>query len=175
MNYTLHGKDYNESHFSYQPLINAFKTYIANYSVVTGERSVEYWCKEVGNEQTKLTIEGRNQYCHLGSSFCPTPDFNEEHLERNLKFHNYVIKKDQMWDAGLKGLGVDFGIYRGSLPGPASGGRYAGLPVDYDIKAISRLSEVRTEDLKALKERLVQSIEKSEEIQKSGQMMLYPQ
>lgn len=49
---------------------------------------------KVGKEQKMLTIKGRNRYCHLTRSFYPGPDFKEEHLERNLKFYNFVADKD---------------------------------------------------------------------------------
>jgi hypothetical protein len=83
-------EDGNEKHFSYQPLMDKLQTYVTNYDRWNYEKCVDYWCKEVGKEQFMLTIEGRNQYCHLTRSFAPKPDFNEEHLERNLKFYNYV-------------------------------------------------------------------------------------
>ncbi len=86
VNYTLNSEERNEKHFSYQPLMDKLQTYVTNYDRWNYEKCVDYWCKEVGKEQFMLTIEGRNQYCHLTRSFAPRPDFNEEHLERN----NYV-------------------------------------------------------------------------------------
>ena len=173
VHYTLNGEKHHEKHFDFQPLIKALDTYVKNYDSWSYEKCVDYWCKEVGKEQFKLTIEARNQYCHLTRSFDPVPDFNEEHLVRNLKFYNYVTNREQIWGSRLVGLGTDFGILRGAAlglparPRGAGGGRWARI----DLTAISRLCEVRTEDLMALKERLVLSIQKSEEIQKSRQMI----
>lgn len=167
--YTLNGKEYTESHFSYQPLIEKLETYVTNYDSWGYDECKNYWCKEVGKEQFMLTIEGRNQYCHLTRSFDPKPDFNEEHLERNLKFYNYVNEVMEIWDSRLIGLGTDFGVARG---GDAYGNAEAACAVrPTDAAAIRRLCEVRTKDLAALKERLELSIQKSEENQKSHQMI----
>jgi len=173
VHFTLNGKQCNEKHFSYQPLIDTLQTYVTKYDSWDYKKQMDYWCKEVGREQFMLTIEGRNQYCHLTRSFDPKLDFDEEHLERNLTFYNYIKNKEQVWDSGLIGLGVDFGILRASSRWTGRGvtGLGGDLAGNIDFSAISRLCEVRTKDLAALKERLELSIQKSKENQKSHQMI----
>lgn len=170
VNFTLNGKQCNEKHFSYQPLIDKLRTYVTNFYSWDYNKRVDFWCKEVGKEQFMLTVEGRNQYCHLTRSFYPKPDFKEEHLERNLTFYNYLKNKEQVWDSGLIGLGTDFGILRWCC-GRGLGNEDMAVLVDDDFAAISRLCEVRTKDHAALKERLELSSQNSEEKQKSHQMI----
>ncbi len=176
VSYTLKGKKYKESHFSYQPLIDALNRYsylyFCYYYPVFGDEEEDldedsvtrFWCEDVGSEQLMLTIEGRNQYCHLTRSLYGDilPTFDEEVLGRNLKFSSMGEDKELVWDSRLVGLGTNFAILRDEVdkalctdlnqdPGES---RYSSK----DGIAIERLSKVRTQDLLLLRNKLEESI-----------------
>ena len=83
------------------------------------------------------------------------PAFNEETLPRNLNVRDFQTGRDLSWFplvvSASSGFGVDFAVWRGTVPGQAAtdGGRGGplGWSVGYDLVAVRRLNTVRTNDL----------------------------
>ena len=162
MTYTFENKTVNESHFNFNPLISALDTYVTKYNDWSFKECQKHWCGVVGKEQLKLPMHVRHHYCDPEESFYPTPEFNKKELKRSLKIYNYITDKDQVWDAGLVGLGENFGILSRVR------GMFAPLPskhAERDLAAICRLCEVRTKDYNLLKEELMKPLQKSKDIE----------
>lgn len=160
--FTLNGKRHHEKHFDWQPLLNALNTYIENYDYWGVERD-EHWCTVVGQEQQMLPMHVRHHYCNPEEPFNPPPTFNKKELKRTLKFYNYFSEVEEIWNAGLIGLGVHFGILRSAAHFTPATGMPRVAPVSCDLSALRNLCKVRTEDLGLLKIKLLEPIQKLEE------------
>lgn len=166
--YTLNGEKHHEKHFDFQPLINAFDTYVKNNEDWDYKERKRYWFQVIGKKLGMLPMHVRHHYCDPDESFDPTPTFDKKELKRSLKFNNYFKKEWLVWDSGLVGLGVNFGIFRQSLRWASlSSSVLATVAAGVDLAAVSGLCKRRMEDLELLKKQLVQPIQKSDETQES--------
>lgn len=160
LTYTQHGEIKNSKHFDFTPLKTALQEYVDGYNTWNTANNWEAvkaaWMK-VGKAQRDVPVHVVNEYCRKDRSFHPLPAFNEASLPEELTFYNYETDRAEGWfplcDSPSSGLGVDFAVYR---PGPAvaaprmgGGGACA-----FDLAAVSRLDEVRADDLTQSRENL---------------------
>lgn len=162
LKYTQNGKEYCTKHFDLTPLETALKEYVDGYDNWDNTESLGAmkagWMK-IGLEQRDVPAHVIHEYCRRDRSFNPTSTFNEDTLPRGSKFYNFTTLQDEQLLPLVitkdSGLGVNFSLFR--MPRRAAGSpigldvsRMAGTRVRFalDLLAISRLDEVRTEDLK---------------------------
>lgn len=171
VHYTLNGEKHHEKHFDFQPLINALDTYVKNHDGWNKRERKIHWCQAVGKKQGMLPMHVRHHYCDPDESFDPTPTFDKKELKRNLKFYNHVKNEELVWDSGLVGLGINFGISRADSESECGteSGRGA---VEIDLAAVISLCKMRMGELELLKKQLVQSIQKTDELQESYQQII---
>jgi hypothetical protein len=120
----------------------------------------------VGKAQRDVPAHVAHEYCRPDRSFDPTPLFNEPYLPRNLTCSNYFISdRVTSWfplaASNVRGLGVNFALYRGARvrgasmrPGPGCWLQAASVAA-CDLAAVSRLDKVRSYDLTQLSIRLL--------------------
>ena len=119
LSYTLNGETHTETHFSFAVLKEALQTYITQFDNWTGPQREDQWCKGVGKAQLPLPAHVRQHYCGQEKSSHPNPPtFDKKCFKRSLEFVNWVkMGIIELWDDSLTGLGVDFGIGRGTVGG----------------------------------------------------------
>ncbi|MFA6301554.1 MAG: F-box protein [Legionella sp.] len=157
LDYKFNGKTISgEKHFDFKPLFEAYKTHIAN------PLSVSNWLA-VGAAQNELPANIRQELCQQNQTISNTAVFSQEHLNRTLKFFNYVTKKTEVWDANLLNLGKTFAIERcAAVDRPSGVARATGssfLSIDYN--AMITLSQVRAANLAKLKQELQESLDET--------------
>ncbi|MDF1826753.1 MAG: hypothetical protein P1U39_00515 [Legionellaceae bacterium] len=143
----------NKLTFDFNSLITALDTYVTNYDRWNWHDRDAAWLK-VGQAQRDVPVHIANEYCRPDRSFHPCPEFNERTLPRVFTFDNYVTSCNSWFplSAGSSGLGVDCGLIRCVAPNarPAGGPRYSrqdSFVASVDLRAVTRLDEVRTADL----------------------------
>lgn len=156
LTYTQHGKTIAGSkYFDITPLKAAYEDYIRIYTVWeqanhpdAGRDAVVTAWMTVGKAQRDLPVHYVNEYFRLDRSFHPTPTFNEEELPRILTLKNWRTNEVKpLFPLRLtesSGLGVDF-AFTGRWGVPAGWGGTASALID--LAAVTRLDEVRTNDL----------------------------
>ena len=161
LTYTQHGKTITDSkHFDITPLKTAYEDYIRIYTAWeqadhpnTGRAAVVAAWMSVGKAQRDLPVHYVNEYFRTDGSFHPTPAFNEETLPRELTFVNWIVgKTERLFPLVLtdsSGLGVNFAFMRAERAGGVGcmWWRRSGHLASLDLAAITRLDEVRTNDL----------------------------
>lgn len=146
--YQLKGVMHNEHHFSLQPLITAFSTYVENYPVYTKDQKKLNWCAVVGPLQALVPAHIRHHYCDRDDVFWHRPDFQKLKLKRSLGIYNFVLHKFQLWTESLNGLGLDFGIYAEAAKGSpccAGDGREMSGRLRGNLMNLIGLDTMRTE------------------------------
>lgn len=165
LTYTQHGEIKNSKHFDFTPLKTALQEFVngydAWYAAGNWVAMKAAWMK-LGKAQRDLPVHVANEYCRKDRSFDPLPAFNEASLPEELTFYNFETDRDELWfplsDSPSSGLGVDCAVGRGRGDARGRGrGLAAGTWVFVavvDLAAVSRLDEVRTDDLTQSRENL---------------------
>ncbi len=158
--YSQAGQDHRSAHFDFKPLKEAYQRYFAGFDARNWVAMHTAW-RDVGKAQRDFPAHVAQEYCRLDRSFDPRPEFNEATLPRVLTFNNWTTDTLDSWfplTASNSGLGFNFALIRAAgqwgghvgLVGPAAAIVHAGI----DFGAITRLDEVRTDDLTQLREHL---------------------
>ena len=159
--YNQAGQEHRSAHFDFTPLKEAYQRYLAGYEAWYAAQNLAamdaaWW--DVGKAQRNVPAHVAQEYCRPDRSFDPRPEFNEATLPRVLTFYNWTTGRDDSWfplAASNSGLGFDFALIRGREPEPVPlgllGERHAPR---LDLAAITRLDEVRTDDLTLSREHL---------------------
>jgi hypothetical protein len=169
-----------EKHYDFSPLIEALQTYVNHYNdwyaTDNFDAMINQWSKVVGLAQRYVPAHVAQHYCDPDESFDKTPQFNKKTFKRALEFYNYITGKREFWFAPVSstsGLGVNFGICRGSTPGTATGRRrWARGRAEVDSAAMTALCKVRTLDLVPLMQRLEGPIQKPDADHDSPQSVI---
>jgi hypothetical protein len=156
--YELEGRQINESHFDFDPLLNALETYLKNC------KDKSAWAA-IGEAQRRLPVHVVNEYCYPSRSFHPTPNFLEKDLPRSISIPGFFPDTTTEWWDRNNHTTVEFGtVSRGSghwwslwdgtqnllrrenhfLPVPAE-------VISVDLSAMRALRDARTADLKKLR------------------------
>jgi hypothetical protein len=117
---------------------------------------------KVGVAQRDVPVHVINEYCRKDRSFDPLPKFNEDKLPRVLIFYNCNTERDEslfpLAVSDSVGLSLDFAVIRALRRATRCGCRGArsadGWRAAIDLAAVTRLDEVRTEDLTLSRENL---------------------
>ena len=146
----------NKLQFDFHSLLTALEIYVTHYDRWYTHKRCMAWI-EIGKAQRDVPAHVAHEYCRLGRSFEPCPEFSEENLPRNLNFYNHNTGRVESWfPLDVSGLGIDFALYRGCSFASAfihsEWGRIRAVPVD--LAAIRCLDEVRTTDLTQSRENL---------------------
>ncbi|MDP1602597.1 MAG: hypothetical protein Q8M03_04975 [Legionella sp.] len=172
LTYLQQGEVKQSRHFDFTPLINALKNYVEQFDKRTKNENDEAW-RTVGISQCDLPAHVVHEYCRPDRSFNEFNEpsfheFNEPSLPRVLAFYNLETKRLERWFplpiGENSGLGFDFAIYMGyyEAMGIRRGDEHSlwvmGLR---DLTAVSHLNEVRSADLKQLRNDL--NVAKAEE------------
>ncbi|MDF1827653.1 MAG: hypothetical protein P1U39_05190 [Legionellaceae bacterium] len=144
----------NKLTFDFNSLITALDTYVTNYDRWNWHDRDAAWLK-VGQAQRDVPVHIANEYCRPDRSFHPCPEFNERTLPRVFTFDNYVTSCNSWFplSAGSSGLGVDCGLIRRGAARVGARAERATVrwawpaPIAVDLRAVTRLDEVRTNDL----------------------------
>jgi SidC N-terminal domain len=159
LKYQQNGQTYCSAHFDFAPLKQALRHYIDRY-ILRGAYKFSVidaaWIV-VGKAQRDLPAHVAQEYCRPNRSFHPTPEFNEETLPEDLTFYNHRKKSNDLWfplASSNSGLGFDFALLHGHWPlrgrrlvmGTADSPSTLDM-VMLDLEAVTRLDEVRTDEL----------------------------
>jgi hypothetical protein len=168
LTYVQEGRTYKSKCFDFGPLITALQEYVNGFNNWVDSNNCdamnEAWLK-VGKAQRNVPVHVANEYCREEHSFERSPGFyiNEAALSRSLTFYNLTTGGTESWFplgvSSSSGLGVDFALFRGRLA--ADGARRwapecgpGTLVARVDLAGIIRLNDVRTENLKQLRQAL---------------------
>lgn len=157
------GAKYRSAHFDLTALRTALNAYIDSYVANDWGATEEAWMN-IGKAQHDVPAHVAQEYCRPDRSFYPCPPFNESTLPRVLTFNNWATSRDESWfplSSSNSGLNFNFGLIRGACTAARGGPGESGwlvasgaLWAARDLAAITRLDEVRTEDLKRVLEHL---------------------
>ena len=161
--YQQAGQEHRSAHFDFTPLKEAYQRYFAGYDAWYDAQNwaameAAWW--DVGKAQRNVPAHVAQEYCRPDRSFDPRPEFNEATLPRVLTFYNWTTGRDDSWfplAASNSGLGFDFALMRGGLTMGRGLRTMRGTRVCSrrgDLAAITRLDEVRTDDLTLSREHL---------------------
>lgn len=163
LHYQQNGKHYQFAHFDFTPLTQALQTYSNGYNewIKTSNWSaMEAAWKEVGLAQREVPAHVAQEYCQKIRPFQPCPMFEEQILTRDLTFYNGMTDTEECWFPLEKdsGIGYDFALIRSwAKDGVRVGSNWDGLtapsmrgknpPIYHDLVAVSKLDEVRSNEL----------------------------
>ncbi len=107
---------------SWQNLIEAFQTYIANYDKWSDKQCRTHWLQQIGGAQLLLPAHVINEYNRPDRSFYPCPEFKELILPRtgmqNWKTHGsskWLLGRDFAWVRGELTSGCVFSAEAGTI------------------------------------------------------------
>ncbi|MFY7698075.1 MAG: hypothetical protein ACOVQX_04585 [Legionella sp.] len=161
--YQQAGQENRSAHFDFTPLKEAYQRYFDGYDAWYDAKNwaaMEAAWLDVGKAQRNVPAHVAQEYCRPDRSFDPRPEFNEATLPRMLTFYNLTTHRDDSWfplAASNSGLGFDFALIRLHSPmvflvlDPLI---RIGRTQPFDLAAITRLDEVRTDDLTLSREHL---------------------
>ncbi len=164
LEYLQGGLEHRSAHFNLTPLKDALQRCVDGYD--NWERTHNWapmkaaWM-EVGILQRDMPVHVVNEYCRPDRSFYPLPAFNEGALPRSLKFYNFETAGEQslfpLVISDSSGLGIDFALIPsearwGGAMGRSWRGHRDSSPCAVELAAISRLDEVRADDLRRSRE-----------------------
>jgi len=150
----------NQHHFDFSPLKTALQTYLDHYETWDWPERETFWCQQIGTLQRHVPAHVAQEYCNKKRSTA----FNSSSFDRSLAFYNYVTGKTDTWwrddESSEFKLGVDYAVAGGQIAGWGGGGvkrgdwrgNGVGGSAAIDLEMITRLCEVRTEDLKKIYE-----------------------
>lgn len=167
ISYRLNNKDYSEKHFNFEPFLSRLEIYQANFKQWPREQRNNYFCTEIGYEQTLFPAHIAQHYCDSEIRSFAFHHFQEEKFFRNLTIH--ADSEPKFWfskPAADSRLGVSYAVTRGSQYGPsgnwAIAREYAMVP-EGDIRGICCLRDQRLKDYESLGQMLTISwIEESD-------------
>lgn len=160
----------NETHFNFQPLLDALRAYIEQFEHWTWAEREQHWCHIVGGAQQDIPAHAAQEYCHPDKSFyLANADelelrslfkFDDTRFPRSLEFYNYLVRGPHRWWSSRvdSRFGFDFGVIRGrqSCGVGASGGvAWANGGYATDFAALTALSEVRSQDMANIESQLL--------------------
>lgn len=153
LEYQQHGKIHRSPHFDFTPLRQALHHFntgaTAWFFSANGLNALRNAWLNLGKAQRDVPAHVAQEYCQPTRSFYPTPKFKEASLPRNLTFYNEKTGQVDSWfplTSSQEGLGYNFAITRGQ--NNCNGCGYeGGVGCAQDLDAITRLDEVRTEEL----------------------------
>lgn len=165
LTYEQHNRVFKRSkHFDMTPLKEAYQQYIDGYSdwsAANNHAAMKTAWFRVGLIQRDLPVHVLNEYCRTDRAFFPLPTFAENLLPRTDTFRNSIHNLDFALFQLMTALGTEFTLCRGNTPYAYSGQRsnwgptlFEGVPALVDLDAVSRLDEVRTQDLAQSRENL---------------------
>lgn len=163
LGYSQAKQKHRSAHFDFTLLKEAYERFLDGFPEWFTARDwtniIAAWAA-VGKEQRNVPAHVAQEYCRTERPFSPTPTFSEDTLPRSLIFYNYKTKQNECWFPPItsdSGLGFQFSFRRGAdlQVGYMSGdwfwcASYATL----DLRAITRLDEVRSLDLTRSREHL---------------------
>ena len=148
-------------HFDLTPLKSALQDYVDGYEhwlVTINWPAMEAAWMAVGMAQRDVPVHVANEYCRRDRLFHPRPASNEETLPRNLKIDNYYPGSGASWFrfvvSATSGLGINFAVLYSVTGAVGLRASVCGRGAVVDLKAVSRLDEVRTIDLAQSRENL---------------------
>jgi hypothetical protein len=151
--YKQNGEDKNSKHFDFEPLKTKLKDYVDEFANRSLTEKRAAWMK-VGLAQRDVPACVAQEYCRPDRSFDPRPKFNEPSLPRVLTFYNWETERRERWfplsGGENSGLGFYFAVGR-AAGGARRGGALNGGVAAFDLAAVSHLDEVRSADLKQLR------------------------
>lgn len=151
LTYRLDGELFIESHFNFQQtILKELQTQLdlRNYTGVKDWNVMsKQWIEGVGGAQRLLPAHVVYEYCFEERSFQSTPDFTTYPKPSNY-FYNNLTKRIESWSMYNTRLGIDFAVYkRPHEDGRASCvGNYFSMGVRQDLRAMTELFKVRTND-----------------------------
>ncbi len=90
------------AHFSFEPLVNAYKTYMDHYDGFCAASNwkglKQLWVHGVGGAQRDVVAHVAQEYCHPGRSFYLVPDFTAKPFPRQL-----IGEEGDWWNARVDG------------------------------------------------------------------------
>lgn len=170
LTYSQNGEVLNSKHYDLTLLITALQEFIHGFDDWQKNKKwgaiEEAWLK-IGIAQRDVPAHVAHEYCRPDRSFSPLPEFNEPTLPRSLTFFNWPTERVEPWFpldiSDRYVLGRNLALYR-QWPRLAEGmvassmgvrfGEAAALVKANDLPAVSRLDEVRTNDLTHLRDAL---------------------
>jgi hypothetical protein len=166
LSYHQNGALHRSPHFDLTPLKEAYQRYLDGYGAWLAAShwgAIDAAWLAVGLAQRDVPVHVAQEYCRSDRSFYPCPEFNEASLPRVLSIYDYECRRVREWfpTPPVGGLGLDFSAYCGDRPWSparlcrAACGRESVPPrAGEDLAAITRLDEVRTDQLTQSREYL---------------------
>jgi hypothetical protein len=162
LSYQQNGALHRSPHFDFTPLIEAYQRYLDGFGAwfaASHWRAIDAAWLAVGLAQRDVPVHVAQEYCRPDRSFYPCPEFNEVSLPRVLSF--YYFGNVRTWFPAER-LGADgaetWAARRGRGAHAGVDGRYMALAVvslaQIDLAAMTRLDEVRTDQLTQSREYL---------------------
>jgi hypothetical protein len=171
------GSDFDADHhgiaFDLNPLIEEIKIYIDNYYYWSDKKLEAYWCKVIGGHQRRLPAHIINEYCRPDRSFhgsndeppdfldatLPRVGYKEGQKEYGLQWFFTEVDFDNRRKMGnssalVRSIGSYAREHRGRMAMPNGDGIKLTVPYDNDRKSLSKLKEVRAQQIEALQEDL---------------------
>jgi hypothetical protein len=158
--YKQHEGTKRSKHFDFQPLKRALEKYVDGF--YTWEKANNWgdikaaWM-DVGKAQRDIVAHVAQEYCT--SDHCSR--FNEKSFRRKLTFYNWVSEKEESWFTfggdNNSGFGVDFAVVRVDRDNRwyTASARAGLMPAAaFNLAAITRLDEMRNDDLTQLRQEL---------------------
>lgn len=157
--FTLNGElTENSKHFDFQPIIEAYRAYIAAaMPLVNNWHDEEAWASmdkfwlKIGKELAKVPIHVAQEYCST-QSFAPLEEYIKTlknlDIKRTVVFYNCLSDKNEFWFHSRRinpNLGISFSIHKWSfLSGMVCrAGLLACMAGQADLRAVSALCQER--------------------------------
>ena len=159
---TPNGETKTSQHFSLQPLIDAYNSFIAAYTNWGSGRRTEdsynvlnqAWLA-VGLEQSNLPAWVIQEYCRRDQSFHPRTEFNDLDIPRTFVFYNYnpgyyeqlfPVSETQIFRLGYN-IALSKGTRCGALGGSVIGACHDISIAEIDLLAIKRLDAISNDKI----------------------------
>lgn len=97
LTYTLNGRTYNEKHYDFSLLINAYKNYISKLTSNYPFSSAEYWIRVIGSLQFETVAHVAQHYCDKKVPFHTIPNFDANNFNRTLTYYDCETKAIKTW------------------------------------------------------------------------------
>ena len=161
--YQQNGAEHRSAHFDFTPLKEAYRRSLDGYAANNWNAINTAWL-DVGKAQRNVPAHVAQEYCRPDRTFDPRREFNEATLPRVFTFYNETTDRDDSWfplAASNSGLGFNFALIRArdALCPWRMCRAWATLEgAVCDLAAITRLDDVRTVELRQLREHLNPSV-----------------
>lgn len=143
------------AHYNFGEFISALKNYVDKYEGLyrasKWDDLARLWIDGVGSAQKNTVAHVAQEYCHPDRSFDPVPDFTKKPLKRQFKMvegeWRTTTDKSGRFGKNPQSSSSFFAILRSNAPHAFRAKRSGTTPAK-DYKALLRLHEVRTSQLK---------------------------